>query len=285
MSLIEAAVNMASPNPSSQATQPEGLSEQQTKLPEPSTENLPPVAPVDEGVDFASKFAALTRKEKLLVRKAKESEEKYGKVVEYEKAIAEARKNPIKFLEAAGLSYQQITDYILNDGKPTIENQLEELRLKYETDAANRQKEKEESELQKKSQDDKHYQEIIDNHKKQIVAFLDGNRDVYELCAVNGASEDIFEVIEEYYKANNEVLSIDKAAEAVEKYLESEAEKVFSTKKFQSKRLPQENGQKTTAPGVSKTITNNVGEFSISDSSHLNDEESKALAAKLIRWT
>jgi hypothetical protein len=39
------------------------------------------------------------------------------------------------------------------------------------------------------------------------------------------------------------------------------------------------------AATLSKTITNNVGEFSISDSSHLNDDESKALAAKLIRWT
>lgn len=285
MSLIEAAVNMASPSHANQATPPELQSEPSIKSPEPGKENPPLFAPIDEGVDFASKFAALTRKEKLLVRKAKESEEKYGKVVEYEKAMAEARKDPIKFLEAAGLSYQQITDYILNDGKPTIENQLEELRLKYETDATTRQKEKEESEFKKKSDEDKHYQEIIDNHKKQIVAFLDGNRDVYELCAVNGASEDIFEVIEEYYKTNNEVLSIDKAAEAVEKYLESEAEKVFLTKKFQSKRLPQDNGQKTTAPGISKTITNNVGEFSISDSSHLNDDESKALAAKLIRWT
>lgn len=242
-----------------------------------------PEAPPE--VDFSSKFAALARKEKALTRKQKESDEKYGKFAEYEKALNDAKKNPIKFLEAAGLSYQQITDYLLNDGNPSVENQIEELKAQYAADAKAREDRETKEASDKKDAEAKHYQEIVETHKKQINAFLDSNRDTYELCALHGAAEDVFEVIEEYYNTNNEILSIDKAADAVEKYLEAEAEKLFVTKKFAAKRQTLTDGSKTLQPMATKTITNNMGEFSASDFSHLSDEQSKKEAAKLIKWT
>ena len=242
-------------------------------------------SPTDD-VDFASKFAALTRREKSILRKQKEAEEKYGKVVEYEKAMAEARKNPVKFLESVGLSYQQITDFLLHDGKPTVESQLEELRLQYEEDKKRREQEKIELEESRKKEQEELYQQAVENHKKQIQSFLDTNRDDYELCALNDASDDIFDVMEEYYNTNGVMLSIDKAAEAVEKYLEQEAEKLFQAKKLAAKRQIPEDGTKTVQPStVSKTITNNIGEFAVADTKGLSDEESKAAAARLLRWT
>lgn len=266
-------------------TAPAPEAQQTAEIPAP--QETPAVTePSQEEVDFASKFAALTRREKSILRKQKEAEEKYGKVVEYEKAIAEAKKNPVKFLESVGLSYQQITDFLLHDGKPTVESQLDELRAQMEADKKMREEEKLKAEEMKKQEQEKLYEQAVENHKQQIRSFLDTNRDEYELCALNDAADDIFDVMEEYYNTNGTMLSIDKASEAVEKYLEQEAEKLFQAKKLAAKRQITDDGIKTNQPStVSKTITNNIGEFAIADTKGLSDEESKAAAAKLLRWT
>lgn len=268
-------------------SQPEAA---QTSTPEQPQEQVQVESPQEKSplddIDFSSKFAALTRKEKALLKRQKELEEKYTKASEYEKTMTLAKKDPVKFLESVGLSYKEITDFLLNDNKPTVESQLDELRREYENEKKQRELEKEKQELERKKQEEAHFAQVVENHKKQIRSFLDTNRDNYELCAMNDATEDIFEVIEEYYQRNNEILPIDKAAEAVEKYLEQEAMKLFQAKKLAAKRSITEDGSKTETPAqsVSKTITNKTGEFTLQDTSQLSDEESKAIAAKLLKW-
>ena len=52
----------------------------------------------------------------------------------------------------------------------------------------------------------------------------------YELIQANEANDIIYDVIEEHYNETGRILDIEEAAEAVESYLEEEAEKLLKSR-------------------------------------------------------
>ena len=103
-------------------------------------------------------------------------------------------------------------------------------KSKFEELEANLAKKEEEEEYSK-------YESIENNFKQEIDSFVKGKGE-YELINANGASDLIYEVIEEHYNDTGRVLELNEAAQAVESYLEDELEKLMGLEKVKSKFSP-----------------------------------------------
>ena len=250
--------------------------------------------------DFSRKFAALSRREKEI--RAKEAE--------YDKRIAELeerlgsfdkqpepepelpieyrlKKDPLRALEDMGLSYDKLTELALNDGKLTPEMQMRLMREELEGGYKKKFEELENRLLEKeKSDEQRRYDDIQRGFQNEIEDFVESNADRYELIKANEANDIIYDVIEEHYNDTGRILDIEEAAEAVENYLEEEAEKIFRLGKFRSKFGIENDFEQEESPRQSQVTLSNAMSAQANErvGRKLSDEESKALAAKMLKW-
>lgn len=258
--------------------------QEQPKQPEP---------PKDD--KFAAKFAALARKEKMLRESERQMQQQAEQIKQMQAEIEKARKEtqswadrfkkePLKVMEEAGLSYEELSQIVLNEGNPTPELMIK--RLKEEMESSYK---KELEELKKQLQDKEEreaqdkYAQAENAFKAEIRKTIDTN-DKYELTRANGAYDLVFDVIREYYEQNNRVLSHEEAADLVESHLEEEAKKVLELKKVKN-LLGVDKPQPTKATQAAPTLSNTLSaEQPVKGSRKLSKEESLQEAAKLIRW-
>ena len=250
--------------------------------------------------DFSRKFAALSRREKEI--RAKE--------VEYDKRIAELeerlgsfgkkpepepelpieyrlKKDPLRALEDMGLSYDKLTELALNDGKLTPEMQMRLMREELEGDYRKKFEELENRLIEKeKSDEQRRYDDIQRGFQNEIEDFVESNADRYELIKANEANDIIYDVIEEHYNETGRILDIEEAAEAVENYLEEEAEKLLSLGKLRSKFGIENDFEREESPRQSQVTLSNAMSAQANErvGRKLSDDESKALAAKMLKW-
>ena len=251
--------------------------------------------------DFSRKFAALSRREKDI--RAKEAE--------YENRIAELeekfnffnkkpepkkepdiplehrlKQNPLKALEDLGLSYDKLTELALNDGKLTPDMQMKLMREELESGYKSKYEELEKRILDKeKSDEQRRYDDIQRGFMNEIDSFVSSNEGEYEYVAHNQANEVIYEVIEEHYNETGRILDIKDAAEAVESYLEEEAEKLLSLSKVKN-RLSQRDQREPETPRQSQTTLSNALSAQANQrvDRPLSDDESKREIAKMLKW-
>lgn len=260
--------------------------------------------------NFSSRFAALTRKEREIVQKERSLKEAQAKVQAYEKALQEAKSNPIALLQAAG--FKDLEDYlkvVTMDAPPAHEQKLSEIEnkiLNYEKqmkEAAQRQ-----HEAAKQHQLNQIHQGISD--------FIDQNSDQYELIKEYNAVGDVWNLIERVYIETKGAthLTMEQAAAEVEKYYfdraQEEQQRLSRIKKFQPKATENKPGEVTPpskentvqvahkvqtevgqpeAPekewNVAPTLTNSNTSTPNPNSPHLTREQRLALAAAKIKWT
>ena len=250
--------------------------------------------------EFSSKFAALSRKEKAIRDRESDYE---AKMAEYEEKLAEMnrepekepelpleyrlQKNPIETLEELGLSYEQLTDIVLNDGKISTDMQLKLMRQdidkKYEGKLEKLERELEERD---KNQEQQKYDEAVDNFKFQLDDFVATNED-YELIQANDASSLVFEVIEEHYNDTGRVLDMKEAADSVESHLETELRKVLEkSKKLGQWKAKDEEPEEEERQSPSPTLSNALSsQAQYNEDRTLTHDQSKAKAASLLKWT
>jgi hypothetical protein len=248
-----------------------------------------------EDVNFSARFAALTKREKDLIRR---QQEKDREVAEKLKALeepdfvtfrsAKQERNVIKALQALGFKdLHEAAQFIANDGKLTPEQEIAAIKQKLE------EKEAAERELAEKSQAE-YIERVFGEVQRQIDAHLDTSGDTYELIRLNGANSEVLALIEEHFKATEgkEVLSIEQACAMVEKYYEDEAKKLLQAKKFAPKVTDTPSPASVSTPVEepktvqgSKTLTNAsvIAAPSKPTQTFLSDEESKAAAAEFLR--
>tara|TARA_R100000656_G_scaffold102796_2_gene74770 strand:- start:296 stop:1210 length:915 start_codon:yes stop_codon:yes gene_type:complete len=250
-----------------------------------------------EGEDdqFSRKFAALSRREKDI--RAKEADYEY-RMRELEEKLQELqnppeepqapieerlRRNPFETLEEMGLGYDKLTELALNDGKLTPEMQMKLMREELEHGYKSKFEELEERLAQKEQEEEYNkYESIETNFKQEIDSFVNG-KDEFELINANGASDLVYDVIEEHYNDTGRVLNMDEAAEAVESYLEDELEKLMSLGKVKSKFSPRQEQVFKRQPSPTLSNAHSAQAYQRADRP-LSNEESVKEAAKLIRW-
>lgn len=249
---------------------------------------------------FAQKFAALSRKEKAIRDKERALEMKI-KEMETRSAQLEAEikskyvdpemltQDPLKVLSEKGLSPEQLAELILNNGKKTPERLLEEYDKKMQAKLSEY-----EQKLQAKEQAEKQAQleKVTNEFKNEIASFVSATPD-YELIRANSAESLVYDVIEEHYLQtqdengeNGTILSNKEACDLVESYLLEQAKSVWEKA---NKKLSTVYGLKSEAKpepkGQSPTLSNAMSASAPKNADRkLTDEESKQLAAKMIRW-
>lgn len=264
--------------------------------PEVVDPSVPPQGPaaeepkVDAVADesFAQKLALIarrdrelrTRENRLKDQMAQLEQLKDPKYLEY--LEAKKSKNPIKTWEALGYTFEEATQFVLNDQKPTqekivadLQQQLAELNEKL---AAKEAGEKDQADAT-----------IIQRAKHDLKAYIDDAGDTYELIRENNAYGEVWDVIEGYYEQHGKILPHEEACQHVEKYFEDYVTKMKGLKKFAAKP-PEANadngssGQKIIEPP--KTLTNKLNSTqspSEAPQEYLSDEDSKARSAEFLR--
>lgn len=260
--------------------------------------------------DFDAKFAALSRREKQLREKESQMQQQYeaklaeieaklealsaSKVEEVQEESKEPelpleyrlKKDPLGTLSELGLSYDQLTNLALNDGKLTPEMQMElmkqELESKYNSKFESLQNEI--LERDKRLEEEK-YNETVTNFKNELTNFVNDN-DNYELIRANDAVNVVYEVIEEHYAETGKIMSKQEAADQVESYLEAEVEKLLQLNKLKSKIAPPQTSQPQQREQAQKspTLSNAHSAMASKPSSPKTRDDSVAHAASLLKW-
>lgn len=223
------------------------VASQEGTSPAPTTPVTPSTPAADPSI--SSKFGALAKKEKAILKlkqdlslREKDVQDKYSKYQEFETKKTQAKSNPslaLKMLEEMGLSYEDLTNAVLNDGKPTPEMQVKSVKDELEEFKKQLQKDKEEEERTQKERQEQEYSKAIEEFKTKINSFVE-NKDEYELINAYGQQELIYSTVEQHFDETKNVLSIKEASDLVEKYLEGEVDKALKLKKMQSKLAPKQ---------------------------------------------
>jgi hypothetical protein len=246
---------------------------------------------------FASKFAALSRKEKALRDREAEYESKFEemerRLAEYETQSQEPevdweqllRRDPLRALEEAGLGYDKLTELALNDGKLTPDMQMSAMREEIERDYKRKFEDLEERLVAKEEAEaEEYYNSVQENFQHEIGSFINENNETYELINASEANELVYDVIEEHYNETGRILDLKDAADAVESYLEEEAGKLMKLKKL-SGRLDY-NPEELFEPESQVTLSNDHAAQVVHENAQrmLSTEESKARAARMLQW-
>ncbi len=250
----------------------------------------PPEPPPDpEQEKFASRFAALSRKEKELQQRERSFKENQAKLAAYEQALAKAKENPLQYLQAAGLTLEQALEQIINqDKEPTEQDRVQAIEKKI-ADYENQQRE-----LAIRAQQHKKQQELNAIHE-DLSKFVTDNSEQFELVREYNAIPDVWAVIERTFieTQGKVLLTKEQACQAVEEQIyeekKQEAERLARIKKL-AKQMPltsaghvEDSNPKSVSKQVSPTLTNNSG-ATTTPKKFKTREESLAAAAKLLKW-
>lgn len=286
-----------------------GTSPVVTELVRTPTDNAPPVTeevkteataeapPVVEPTEtdkeqekFASRFAALSRKEKELQQRERSFKESQAKLQAYEKALASAKDNPLEYLQAAGLTLEQALEQIINqDKEPTEQDRVQAIEKKI-ADYENQQKQ-----LAIRAQEYKKQQELSQIHN-ELSTYVEQNSEQFELVKAYNAIPDVWAVIERtFIETKGQIhLTMEQACQAVEEQIleekKLEADRLAKIKKL-AKQTPltsaghvEDSNLNKVSKTVSPTLTNNSGTTSTVPKKFKTREESLAEAAKLLKW-
>jgi hypothetical protein len=200
-----------------------------------------PATPPTQPDSNQQAFAALASREREL-RQAQESFKKdrdaYLSAVESEKkemaawkkSRDNARRDPLGYLKAAGLEYDQVSQAVLNDGKPSadlialdVEQKLEQARAEWKAEM--------ESERQKLADERKaNDAAVVDRWKKQTADWVASQADKFELVNHYGLGASVADAIQKAWDENQEELTREAAAERLENTLRESVSKLKATK-------------------------------------------------------
>lgn len=254
---------------------------------------------------FASKFAALTRKEKAAREREAELERRIAEIEAREKALEDRDsqyssiddfkrdllKNPLKYLNENDITFEKLTEMQLNEGNPTPEMLVARMQQEMESKFEERLSAlAEEYEEDKRKAAEQRYEEVIQDYVDELADFVNESVDEegspkYELVKLNNAVPLVYEVVEAHHEETGKILSNDEACQLVEQYFEDEAKKLFEAKKFASRKIESEQqGSQERGSGESTTLSNDHTTDVGTSPAKLSREQSLEQAAKLIRW-
>lgn len=258
---------------------------------------------------FATKFAALSRKERAVARKEKElqaristldqKEKDYERLLKLEETILS---NPLVYLREKGYDFSKLAEIELNSGNLTPEMQMKQLEEKWQ-----RKLEEEVGSVKQKLQEkeameaQKNVDQRIGEFVNEIETFVESNSDKYELINIQGAIQDVYQLIEDRFaqtieydengekiEGTGEILSIEEACDYIERHLENEVKKFTAAKKFNLNKTAAPSApaaESKPAPRNSATLSNNQSAQIPTQGTHkLSKEESLKRAAALLKF-
>lgn len=283
------------PNQTAPISAPTETATTTTAAPDPAVANKPP----QEKDQFSEKLELISKRERQMWRQRQSLEQEKQQLAadraEYEKfkAIkANAKQNPNAYLSEGGLSYDDVTSFNLNGGKPTQEDELQTLRDQFKQLKEDQAKEKEDARAAQIQSQQQAEAQAIEGFKEDISSFLEEKKEIFEMCHRQGdiGVNDIVATINLSYKEKLKdwhkggrigrppgPMSIEDAAKIQEEFYEKEIIEFAKLGKIQAKLAPQPQseggggGQSPKQP--SKTLTNNMASTAASVIPAKNDND------------
>lgn len=211
-----------------------------------------PVSP-KEDPQLSSQYALLARKEKALRAKVQQQEQsikaKETALAAREAAIAEKDKqyaqgyleksalknNPLKAFADAGLSYDDVTQALLNQGQ--VDPRVEAYIQKLETKLSQFEEKFSTAEKQAQSQQQQAYDAALTQIKADATSLVKSNPEQYEAVLHTKSVNDIVDLIKRTYDEDGVLMTVEEAADEVESYLIEEAGKLSQLSKIQKMRM------------------------------------------------
>lgn len=289
--MTEEAVQEAPAEEAPSAELMEEVAEEATEAPEAAE-----APPEPERPDFSRQFAALARKERAIRQKeqeianfAKQREQFEGTSTRLADLQRLAKENPAKLLGELGISYDDLTQQVINEGNPTEEQQL---RLENEKLQARLGKLEEVYDKQRQQAEQAQvkaaHTQLVDNIKN----FVDDSS-TFEMVQHHDAYGLVAQVMQEHYNTTKEVLEYGDAAKLVEDHFMAEAERYLGSKKLQERFRELEKPRESETPEAAeqavkrvKTLSNgNVAKKTETSGSTLESKErSLERVAAMIKW-
>lgn len=235
--MTEAATTATEASPTSAPVQTESTPAPQAEQAPVSQETKAPEAPKEPEIDFSSRFAALTRKERAILDKERQfkqyqNDPSYKEYLQFKELKANPRQNLAKFVELTGLPmkdfYEDLTGTILNDGKPSVELEVKTLKEQIEKD-------RREAAEQRQREEQAAHARALDGYKSEIVGAIEKKADDFELMKyyANAGSIDLAtEVAIEYFGTHKKMLSAEEACQKVEGWLLEQSKGLLGLKKL-----------------------------------------------------
>jgi len=249
----------------------------QAGLQQPNVSEGQPLDPKPKQDNISSKMEILLRRERAAVdaetrAKAKEAEieARYAKLTEFESI---KKDKPLDALKLLDIDYNDLSQVVLNDGNVPAEVLVKRLEDKIKNlEESLTQKEQSRAEEAKASAQ-KQADQAVNNFKKQITQYLEGNKDKYELMHFEGVdSSRLYQMIEDHWNETvdengmGKIMPIEEAAQLLEKQLEEKYIKARDIPKFNSlfqatkgsagQQMIKQMQEQQKASGL-KTLTNN----------------------------
>lgn len=231
---------------------------------------------------LSSQYAQLARKERAMRVKAQAMEAsmkaKEAAFAEREAAIqareAEYQTNyvpkdriaqdPWSVLTEAGLTYDQLTQLALNQQNQDPATKAALGRLEAQVKAAEEAQKRTVKAME--AAQAQQYTQAIQQIRNEATNLVKANPDAYETIAATDSISDVVELIEETFKQDGQLLTVEEAAQAVEEYLAEEAYKLANLRKIQQKLKPAAPAQPQKQPDPvpakqppTKTLNNSMG--------------------------
>jgi hypothetical protein len=247
----------------------------------PPAAGAPPPKP-EQGPD-AWRFAALAKKDRAIREESEKVKAEKAAIVAERQQLEQERTqrqqrsalyktNPMAALEDAGLSYEELTQFVLNNQNLTpaqaAKIAIDAAKQSGEEIAALRREQAETFERQQKSMQEAQAKSEAQRAEHAKTAYLDELRglvtaapDSYEMVGLAGdqAIQAMYEVAEEKFKETGRVPTNKEVADAVEARLFAEAEKaVKASKKLGRLFAPPPPAPPPPAPAPSRTISNRM---------------------------
>jgi len=267
---------------------PENLSAISPKEPEPSGQTPTVEAPSDKasvsekGTEepLSPQYAVLARKEKALRAKAQAQEQafkaKEEALVAREEALkakeAEYQSNYISkdklktdawsVLNELGYSYEQLTQEALNQSQesPAQRAAIQRLEAKIQQLEAENKK----SQTTAQEQQTKAYKQAVEQIRRDTTALVESDPTTYEAIHKSGSIDEVVALIEQTFKEDGVLMTVEEAAQEIENYLVEESLKYAQFEKVKKRLQPAtppaaEQKAETTQSQPTKTLTNGMG--------------------------
>lgn len=239
---------------------------------------------------LSPKYAELARKEKALVRKFQAREQEFkareealkAKEAEYQtsyvpkKSLTERfQKDPLGLAGEYGVGYDQIVQAALNQPDPVNQKliaRIEELEGRLNQGVTNQEKQQKDA-----------YDQAVNQIRNDTKLLVDGNES-FETIKETNSVDAVVELIEETFKQEGILLTVEDAAKQVEDYLVEEAFKMAQLKKVKLRLSPPLSEETALKPQPEipqkqpmKTLTNAVS--ASSKPLNANDRRQRAILA------
>jgi len=193
-------------------------------------EAAPPVSAEDPRL--AARFVQLTKREKAIQEQQKAFKEKEQQWMQYEQAKAKAKENPLEFLTQHGLSYDELTNFILSGGPKPSDPKLTALEQKLAEIEQQTLKEKEAQQLAQTQAEEAYINKVRQDYINEAYQVAISSPDQYELVIQENAYSVVLDVAEQIFLRDGVVPESKEVLQLVEDYLFDEAKKYTKVKKF-----------------------------------------------------